>query len=332
MNANKRFLIIVPIVTIAALVTFSILGCNGGNNGSLVASGTVEATEARLGFQAVGRIDSIAVHEGDAVHAGDHLATLNTDQISAQRQQAVAQAEAARARLQELESGSRAEDISQARAAVTVAQNRRDDAERDLNRAKLLREDGAVSQEVLDKAQAAYDIAAAQLDQAQQQLAVVEEGPRKETIAAQRALLAQAEAAVRTIDATIDQMTIEAPFDGVVSVRHREPGETVPMGSPVLTVMNPNDRWVRIYIPENRIGEVQIGQPATITFDTFPGKTFHGKVIFIASEAEFTPKSVQTTEERVKLVYAAKVRITDDPDNQLKPGVPADVRLVAEQS
>jgi HlyD family secretion protein len=91
--------------------------------------------------------------------------------------------------------------------------------------------------------------------------------------------------------------------------------------------MNPNDRWVRIYIPENRVGAVQLGQLVTITTDTYSAKVYPGKVIFIAAEAEFTPKTVQTTEERVKLVYAVKVRITEDPTDDLKPGMPADVRL-----
>jgi len=117
----------------------------------------------------------------------------------------------------------------------------------------------------------------------------------------------------------------------VVTVRHREPGETVPAGSPVLTVMNRDDRWVRIYIREDRIGAVHTGQAATITSDTYAGKTYRGAVVFIASEAEFTPKSVQTREERVKLVYAVKVRVSGDPAYDLKPGMPADVRLEQEE-
>ena len=113
----------------------------------------------------------------------------------------------------------------------------------------------------------------------------------------------------------------------MVTVRHAVPGEVVVPGAPVVTVMDLEDRWVRIYIPEDRIGAVERGQPAVITADTYPGKTNPGRVVFIASEAEFTPKSVQTSEERVRLVYALKVRITGDPAHELKPGVPADVQL-----
>ncbi|HEX9944680.1 MAG TPA: HlyD family efflux transporter periplasmic adaptor subunit, partial [Thermoanaerobaculia bacterium] len=122
-------------------------------------------------------------------------------------------------------------------------------------------------------------------------------------------------------------LAVTAPFDGLVTVRHRQPGEIVPAGSPVLTLIDPADRWVRIYIKEDRVGSVRLGSRAAISSDTYPGKTYTGEVAFIASEAEFTPKNVQTTEERVKLVYAVKVRILGDPGYELKPGLPADVRL-----
>ena len=122
-------------------------------------------------------------------------------------------------------------------------------------------------------------------------------------------------------------MRIAAPFDGLVTVRHREPGEIVAPGTAVLTVMNSDDRWVRIYVREDRVGAVKIGMAAEVSSDTYPDKRYPGRVSFIASEAEFTPKNVQTTEERVKLVYAVKVHITEDPDFDLKPGMPADVRL-----
>jgi HlyD family secretion protein len=245
----------------------------------------------------------------------------------ARHQQAVAQAIAARAQLQELERGFRSEEVAQGRAALAAAKDHLNDAQRDLDRTKQLYDGGAVSQEAYDKARLASDLAKSQYEQAQEQLKILETGPRKEKIEAQRAQLAQAEAAVRIIDAILANMVIRAPFDGLVTVRHREPGEIVQAGSPILTIMNPNDRWVRIYIPENRVGAVQLGQLVTITTDTYSAKVYPGKVIFIAAEAEFTPKTVQTTEERVKLVYAVKVRITEDPTDDLKPGMPADVRL-----
>ncbi len=293
----------------------------------ITASGTVEATEADLGFQVPGRIDTIAVREGDRVRAGQELARLDVTELQARRAQAAAQLEAARALLAELESGARTEEVAQSRAAYTATNDRMNDARRDLERTRTLFEGGAVSQEALDKAQTAFEVTRAQRDQAAQALQLVELGPRPERIAAQRALVAQAEATVRQVDATLDNAVIRAPFDGVVTVRAREQGETVGAGAPVLTVMNLDDRWVRIYVREDRIGAVRLGQAVEITADTYPGRTYRGEVVFIASEAEFTPRTVQTAEERVKLVYAAKVRITEDPQVDLKPGVPADVRI-----
>ena len=137
----------------------------------------------------------------------------------------------------------------------------------------------------------------------------------------------EAEAAVAQVQATLDNAVIHAPFAGVVTVRHREPGESVQAGAPVVTLLNTDDRWVRIYVREDQVGRVRVGQDAHITSDSHPGKTFDGRVTLIASEAEFTPRNVQTAEERVKLVYAVKVAIVGDATLQLKPGVPADVTL-----
>jgi HlyD family secretion protein len=325
--------IVVPIVLLAAAGTAawfymsSRASRNAGPGGALVASGTVEATDAQLGFQAPGRVVSIAPREGDRVTAGQELARLERSELEARRAQAEAQVDAARAALAELERGSRQELIAQARAALAAAADRRADAERDVARTRRLFDGGAVSRETLDKAQTAVDVARSQQTQAGEQLRLLQAGPSRETKEAARAQVAQAQAAVQGVDATLGNTVLAAPFDGVVTVRHREPGEIVPAGTPVLTVMDPRSRYVRIYIPENRVGAVRVGSRATITADTYPGKTYPGEVSFIASEAEFTPKSVQTTEERVRLVYEVKVRVTGDPGFDLKPGLPADVRL-----
>jgi HlyD family secretion protein len=325
--------IVIPIVLLAAAgagvwyFMTSRASRNAEADGALMASGTVEATDAQLGFQTPGRVISISPREGDHVTAGQELARLERSELEARRAQAEAQVAAARAALSELERGSRQELIAQASAAHTAAADRRADAERDLSRTRRLFEGGAVSREALDKAQTALDVVRSQQTQAAEQLRLLQAGPSRETKDVARAQVAQAQAAVQGVDATLGNTVLAAPFDGVVTVRHREPGEIVPAGSPVLTVMDPRSRYVRIYIPENRVGAVRVGTRATITADTYPGKTYPGEVSFIASEAEFTPKSVQTTEERVRLVYEVKVRVTGDPGFDLKPGLPADVRL-----
>ncbi len=324
----RRLLVLIPVViiVIALLVRWRSLDTGAPGN-ILTASGTVEATEAQLGFQLTGRIAAIAAREGDRIGAAAEMARLDQDEMAARRDQSRAQVAAARALLTEMEAGSRSEEVAQARAAHDGARERLTDARRDLTRAQELFAGGAVSREVLDKAAVAAEVAASQEAAAAEQLELVRSGPRVERIAAQRAALEQAEAALRAVEATLDNMVIRAPFAGIVTVRHREPGEVIAPGSPVLSLLNQDDRWVRIYIPETRIGAVQLGQPAKITADTYPDRIYGGQVVFIASEAEFTPKNVQTSEERVKLVYAVKVRITDDPTYDLKPGMPADVRI-----
>jgi HlyD family secretion protein len=327
-SAKRRPLVLIPVVVVVLVAAgIGLRGCGPARR--LVASGTVEATEAQLGFPVSGRILTVAVREGDPVRRGQALAYLDTLETAARRRQAAAQATAARALLQELERGSRSEEIAQARAALDAAEERLVDARRDFARAQSLREGGNVSAEALEKAGVALQVAESQQAQAAEQYQLVRSGPRVERIAAQRAQVAQAEAAVAAIDAVLGNLTVRAPFDGVVTVKNREPGEIVPAGSPVVTVLDRDDRWVRIYVPGDRIGAVRLGQGATVTSDTPPRRPYPGQVEFIASEAEFTPKSVQTQEERVKLVYAVKVRITGDPGYELKPGMPADVKLEA---
>jgi HlyD family secretion protein len=296
----------------------------------LGASGTVEATDAQLGFQVAGRLLEVTPREGERVAAGQAVARLDSTEIEARQAQAVAAAVAARAQLAELEAGFRSEEIAQGRSGLAAAEDRVRDAERDLERVSTLFAGRAVSREALDKAQLALDLAKTQREQASQQERLLARGPRRERVDYARAQVAAAEAAVSTFAATLANYRLTAPFAGVVSVRHREPGEIVAPGTAVLTLLDLEKRWVRIYVPENRLGAVRLGQRAAIRSDSFPGKTYQGEVSFIGSEAEFTPKNVQTTEERVRLVYAVKVRVVGDPGLELKPGLPADVELLPE--
>ncbi len=325
---KKRGRVAIAIVVLVAVaVTLWLTVFRPDEDGVILASGTVEATEADLGFQAAGRIERIAAREGDWIERGQELAWLDRTELLARRRAVEAQAEAARAVLRELESGFRSEEVAQGRAALRAAQQRVNDAVRDLERTRRLFEGGAVSQQMLDNAETAFELAQSEYDRAEEALRILETGPRVERILAQRAVVAQAEAAVAQIDAALDFSLIRAPFDGVITIRHREPGETVPAGAPVLTLMNPDDRWVRIYVREDEVGRIAVGQPAAITADADPDRLYEGEVVFIASGAEFTPRNVQTTEERVKLVYRVKVQIIGDPGTDLKPGLAADVRL-----
>lgn len=323
MRRRNMILVLLPILTVASA------GCGGGpEDGFLIASGTVEATDADLGFQLPGRVAVIEPREGDSVSVGQELAWLDRAEWQAALASAAAQLAAAEARLAELESGARPQELTQAEAVLRAADQRTEDARRDAARAQRLLDGGAVSQQASDKAATALEVAEAQEEQAREALDLIREGPRAETLRAQRAMADQARANLARTEATLANAAIVAPFSGVVTVRHREPGESVAPGAPVLTLLDREDRWVRIYVREDQIGRVRIGMAAEISSDSYPDDVYEGEVFFIGSEAEFTPSNVQTPEERIKLVYPVKVRITGDPDFRLKPGIPADVTLL----
>ncbi|HEY8468475.1 MAG TPA: HlyD family efflux transporter periplasmic adaptor subunit [Longimicrobiales bacterium] len=325
---NRRRAAVPVVLTLIGLGAWLAFRPSGDDAGVLEASGTVEATEADLGFQAGGRIAEVLVREGDRVEAGALLARLDDAELVARLAAAEAQLEVARQALRELERGARPEELRQAEAAEAAARQRMEEAQRLAARTRTLYEGGAVSAEELERAETAHEVAAAQHRQAAEQLALVRSGARPERVDAQRAAVRQAEAAVAQAEAMLANARIHAPFSGIVTVRHRHPGEAVSPGAPVLTLMDPADRWVRIYVREDRVGRVSLGQRAEIRADAYPDRRYDGRVVFIAGEAEFTPRNVQTAEERVKLVYAVKVAIEGDSALELKPGLPADVRLL----
>jgi HlyD family secretion protein len=324
----KRMRIAAALIVVAALAVVGWLLVGGREQAEdLAASGTVEAREADLGFQAGGRLAVVAAEEGERVAAGQVLAVLDTAELAARRSAARAQVDGAAAALAELRRGARPEERRQAEAALQAAEARLAEAVRTLERTRRLHDGGAVSQQELERAATAAEVARTARNQAAEQLDLTRTGPRQERIDAAAAQLRQAQAAVEQVGAALDNAIIRAPFAGVVTVRHREAGEAVGPGQPVLTVMDPADAWVRIYVAEDRVGRVALGQAARITVDSYPDQAYEGRVTFIASQAEFTPRNVQTPEERVKLVYAVKVAVSRDTAGDLKPGMPADVTL-----
>ncbi len=316
------------------LITFGGLGAWFGagddDAGSILVSGTVEATEADLGFQVAGRLETVAVREGAEVVPGATLATLDQAEPRAEREVAQAQVLAAQALLQEMLAGSRQEEIARARAELAVATDRRDAEHRDLERLRALAEKALISRQEFDHQQTSADVADGEVARATQELQLLTAGTRPERIAAQRATLAQAGAALTRLDAVLAQSTIVAPFAGTITIRHREPGEAVSPGAAVLTLQDLADRWVRVYVPGDEVGRLALGQCASIAADGFADRRYTGTVSYISRVAEFTPRNVQSTRDRVRLVYEVRVRITGDAAVDLKPGLPADVSFTAD--
>ena len=217
--------------------------------------------------------------------------------------------------------------LEAARAKLTKAQAELSGARAYLGALLAMRDNPLSLEAELHQAQAEYDQAQANVAEMQAKLDELEAGPTAEEVTLAEAQLRQAEAGVALIDARIDQLTLRAPMDGIVGTRSAQVGETATSGKPLLTIVNLDEVTLVLYIPEDRIGQVQIGQRVEVTVDSFPDRTFVGHVDSIAGEAEFTPRNVQTEEARVNLVFAVDVSIPN-PDRLLKPGLPADARIV----
>jgi HlyD family secretion protein len=352
-------------------------------------SGNMELTQVDISFKVAGKLIERAVNEGDTVKKGQLIARI--DQVQTMRQNQAQQASVqsaemqlsqsatsivwqqatneadielrradirqAQANLDQLLNGSRPEEIQQSQAAVADARTQAEQARLDWERAQTLYKNDDISTAQRDQYQARFNSTAALLRQAEERFALVKEGPRKEEIAAARAALARAQAALKVSEANalevkrkqedlagrkadieraqaqlgvtesqLDDTSVSSPIDGVVLVKSAEIGEVLAAGTTVVTIGDLDHPWLRGYIKETDLGRVKLGQKVKLTTDSYPGKDYWGHVSFIASEAEFTPKQIQTAEERVKLVYRIKIEV-DNSSHELKSNMPVDAEI-----
>jgi HlyD family secretion protein len=387
----KKKAILIVLLAAAALVAAVTLSRRWGTagNGAIRISGNLEMTEVKVSFKISGKLIERRVDEGDTVKEGKLVARLDQEQLLHQRDQAQAalvaarsqltqlrtmidyqratlegqvaqrgaEVNAVRAQLAELEAGSRPQEIQRTRARAEEAKTEFERARNDWERAQTLYKADDISRAQYDQFQTRFEAASAQLRQAKEALALVEEGPRKETIESARARLEQANAALRLaeaqrfelrrreqevelrraeieraraqlafIESQLRDTVAVAPVSGVVLSKAAEPGEVIAAGTTVVTIGDLEHPWLRGYINERDLGRVKIGARARVTTDSFPGKSYEGRVSFIASEAEFTPKQIQTQEERVKLVYRVKIDV-ENPNQELKLNMPADAEI-----
>ncbi|GAO36235.1 hypothetical protein SCT_1637 [Sulfuricella sp. T08] len=299
------------------------------DEGSVFASGTVDATEIAASFRVPGILIKRPVDEGSHVKPGELLAALDERETVARLHQAEAAQQVAQARLKDLEQGYRPQEIAEARAQAEQARANLSNLQEEARRSEALFHGGATSQQRRDKDRTVADVAAQQLSATQERLKLLQSGYRPETINAARAQFEEAQAAVAAAHVALEDLQVTSPVEGVVTRKHAEVGETLGAGRPVVTVTDISRPWVRVYIPETQIGKVRLGAAAKVKVDTFPNRDFDGRVSYVSSQAEFTPKNVQTQEERVKLVFAVNVTL-DNLDGTLKPGMPADVYITAQ--
>ena len=379
---------IIPIILLLAAVGGYLAWSRlkAGDEGLLKLSGNIEFKKVDIAFKTAGKLLELYVDEGANVTKGMVIARLDREQMSRMRERdsaTVLSAESqllqlqtgiryqkemtagelalraselrqAKAKLQELLDGARPQELAQARSSLEDLRALREQASKELERAKKLIAKEDISQNQFDQYQTRFASMSAQVASAEQRLALITEGPRKtdiesaraavarteaamamteaqrleilrreEELAARRADVSRAKSGVRVIDSQLDDTVATTPIDGVVLVKSADPGEVLAAGTPVVTLGDIDHPWLRGYVPQSKLGQVKLGMRVAIHSDSYPGKTYPGKISFIASEAEFTPKQIQTAEERVKLVYRIKVDV-ENPGRELKLNMPVD--------
>jgi len=389
-RSNKKIILAALAVVLGCLGLISCSLWNGGDDNKIRLSGNIEFTQVHIAFKSSGKLTDFPIKEGDSVQKGTVLARLDMRQQEKQhaREQAAlevtvtsleqhitgieyfkasmeadilarkAQLRRAEANLDQLLAGSRHQEIRQAGAAVEQALSQHALAEEDWRRAQVLYNNDDISTSQYDRYKSEFNNSRAILQQAEQNLALVEEGPRKEDIEAARAgveqavaTLQQAEASrlevkrkeqeIKTRQAQIEQAraqvafmdtviadgTVAAPMNGVILEKSAEIGEVVAAGTTIATLGDISRPWLRGYIRQQDQGRVKLGMKVRITTDSYPDKIYEGRLSYIASEAEFTPKQIQTPEERVKLVYRIKIEV-DNPRQELKLNMPASAEIL----
>ena len=362
---TRKRLIILLVIAAALAVTAVYAGWFRRDSG-LQGSGTVEARDIRVGSKIGGRIDKVLVREGDTVQPGQVLLTFDDKELQASLQQSRAAAQkvrrgyrpeeiaeaqaaalAAKAEYEQRKNGYRQEEIAAAEADLERAKADENRARLDFQRYEALAKKDLVSKQQRDTAEANWKMALAQQQAAQQKLDQLHRGYRPEEIASAEARYLQAQATAEKLahgnrredidsaqaafsydEARYRERQVVAPSLAVIEVLDVRPGDLVAPNTPVATLLEPGQIYVRIYIPETQIGQIKVGQKAEVRVDSFPNKAFDGEIEQINQQAEFLPRNVQTREERVHQVFGVKVRI-NDPSGQVKAGMAADVKLKA---
>jgi HlyD family secretion protein len=325
----KRKLILVLLLAVAvaaAAALYPRLFRKTQETNTLRLSGNIEAHESVVGFKVQGRIIELPVQEGQWVDAGALLARLDGGDYRRQAEVDEAALRVQRAQLALGLAGTRSQELKAAQQSLLDAKADLEQKKLDYDRAETLFRERVGSQQERDQTDTNLKRAEATYRRAQEMYDEAREGTRREQLAVDRAAVAQAEEKLRVSKLNVEYTVLRAPVSGVVVVRDAELGEVVAPNTPVVTIADLDHLWLRAYVSETDLGRARWGQEATVRTDTFPGKSYRGRISFISDKAEFTPKSVQTFKERVTLVYRIKIDV-ENPNHELKPGMPADATI-----
>jgi HlyD family secretion protein len=309
----------------AAIACAGLAACSRTST-AIEASGTIEATSVQVSSRSSGEILHLDASEGTRVKRGDPLASIDHSTLDIQLGQARSGVDLARAQLDLLTSGARGEDLAQAQEALNQANETLRSAQEDNERMKSLLASGAATKKQRDDAQTRYTNAQAQANAADQALKKLQNLVRPEDVKAALARVDQAVYAVRLLEKSIQDCTVHAPVDGIVTEKLVEEGELAAPGAGLFVITNLDTVKLTIYVPETDLGDIRLGEQAAIAIDSDRAARYPGTVTYISPVAEFTPRDIQTKDERVKLVYAVRIEIAN-PSGVFKSGMPADASL-----
>ncbi len=310
-----------------AIIGFAV-GCGGGSSKNKIeASGNIEATNVTVSSKVTGQVTKLFFNEGARVKAGDTLMTIDHDLLSIQLREAEAAAAASKAQLTLIIQGAREEDIRQGEDAADQAKANYGLISTNMERTERLYKAKSITKQQYDDAKAKFEIAGAQLNSAEENLKKLNHFARPEEIKQAQANFKRLEAAVDLLKKNISDSYVTAPISGFVVKKFVEAGESVAPLSSLVMLSDQSYVDLVIYVSETDLGKVKLGQEADVSVDSYKNKIYKGKVIYISPTAEFTPKNIQTKDERTKLVYAVKIHI-HNPDFDLKDGMPADAAVI----
>ena len=324
---QRRAVIILGIVAaVGAVSAWRWMAISQRANSAIRGSGIIEITEVDVAFEVPGTIKQRFVDEGALLDKGEPIARLDDQEYRLQVDRATAAKAAAEARYRLVLKGPRGQEIDQALAAMEGVDSEFDMRQREFQRIQSLFATQVASQAEFDRVNTALSEARAARDRAHAQLDMLKEGFRTEEVEETRARLHEIEKALALAELNLSRCQLFAPMAGRVLSKNREAGETVPAGASIVTLGDLTRPWLNLYIGERDLGKVSFGMKASVTVDSFPTQPFNGRVSFISEKAEFTPKNIQTQDERVKLVYRIKIDL-ENRDQALKAGMPADAVL-----
>ncbi|MHB1653647.1 MAG: HlyD family secretion protein [Desulfitobacteriaceae bacterium] len=335
---QKRIVVLAGLIVLGILVWLGFRLGLWGTAEKPYYSGTIEGTTVPVQPEQGGKITEILVQEGQSIKTGDVIARLDERSAKIALDTANSQLQQAEAKLNDLLGGTRSEEVrrlqallAQTRANAQGLSGNLQYEDKTLADYNQLYSSGAISKKEVDAEQnkrdtvkAQYDSAMDQANAAQASLDQAIAGYTQPTIQAQKSAVDIARQSVKAAELALSKQEIKSPMNGRVLYKHVEIGQVVNAGTRLVTLVNPDDLWVKVYVPEAKLNQVKIGGSAQVSVDAYPSQSFQGEVQWVSDKAEFTPKNVQTKEERTTTVFAIKIRIIEGKD-LLKAGMPADV-------